>query len=157
MSWFFYIKMIARTHLAIGIALALFFLPHVKYWLIFIPVLLIASLLPDIDSGFSYAGKRPIFRPVQLFTKHRGFIHSLTLCIFISIIFAFYFPVLAFPFFLGYSFHLLADSFTVTGIRPFWPFKGEIDGNIRAGGRIEDAIFFTFVIVDLMLFVFMFI
>lgn len=146
-----------RTHLALGTVVLLFLLPHVEHKLVFIPVVLISSLLPDIDSSFSYMGKRSIFRPLQLFVKHRGVIHSFSLCILISLLFAFYIPVLALPFFLGYSFHLLLDSFSVDGIRPFWPFKKEIKGSIRAGGRLDDALFLSFLIATFILFIFIFI
>ena len=67
-----------------------------------------------------------------------------------------YLPVLALPFFLGYAMHLLTDSFTVEGIRPFWPFKSVSKGMLRVGGSIEQAIFIGFCIVDLVLLVSLF-
>ena len=94
--------MMMKTHLAIGAFAVIFLIQHVNNKLIFISVVLISSLLPDIDSGFSTLGRKGIFRPLQLFTKHRGIFHSFTFCVFVSVIFAFYVPVLAFPFFLGY-------------------------------------------------------
>jgi membrane-bound metal-dependent hydrolase YbcI (DUF457 family) len=143
--------MLMKTHLVIGIAVALYFIPHVNNVLIFIPVVLIASLLPDIDSGFSSLGKHRFFRPVQWTTKHRGIFHSYTLAIFVSLIFAFFVPVLALPFFLGYGFHLLADSFTPNGIRPFWPLKFVSSGVVKSGGGVENAIFVGFVLFDFIL------
>src|SRR3989344_4103511 len=104
--------MIWKTHLAIGLAAALYFSTHVSNPLLFIPVVLIASLFPDIDSGFSYLGRKPIFKPIQMTTSHRGIIHSYTMAIILSAALAFFYPILALPFFLGYSFHLFADSFT---------------------------------------------
>lgn len=142
-----------RTHLALGAAVGLFLLPQVNSKWIFFPVVLVASLLPDIDSGFSSAGRNIFSRVLQFFVKHRGFVHSLTLASAISLVFAFFVPVLALPFFLGYSFHLLADSFTVEGIRPFWPFKSVVKGRIRAGGRVEDGIFVVFLLLDVLLLV----
>ena len=91
--------MLMKTHLVIGAFAVLFFLPHVESKLIFAGVALIASVLPDIDSGFSTVGKKGIFRPLQMLTKHRGIIHSFTLCIAVSVLFAFFVPVLAFGFF----------------------------------------------------------
>ncbi|MBX4211914.1 metal-dependent hydrolase [Candidatus Pacearchaeota archaeon] len=149
--------MIMRTHLALGIAVLLFFLPHVEHVWIFLPVILFASLLPDIDSGFSYMGKRPLFRPIQFFVKHRGFIHSFTFCTIVALALSLYYPIAALPFFLGYSFHLLADSFTVDGIQPFWPFKSKVAGHVRTGGRVEDSIFLLFCVVDIALFILFFI
>lgn len=149
--------MIKRTHLAIGLALALLFLPSVTYKLVFFPIVLICSLLPDIDSPHSYLGHGKVWRPMQFFAKHRGIFHSLTFCIIVSVVFAFVLPVVAFPFFLGYSCHLLADSFTQEGITPFWPWKRSINGVVRTGGKVEYGIFIGFIVADILLFARLFI
>ena len=138
--------------MAIGLAVALFFLTRTTKPILFIPVVLFASLFPDIDSTASSIGRKIIFRPLQIGLEHRGVIHSYTICILLSILIAFFYPVLALPFFMGYSFHLFADSFTVQGIRPFWPLKGVSKGFITTGGTVEKTIFYTFVIVDLVFF-----
>ena len=148
--------MLSKTHLAIGIFAAIFFFPYINNKLIFVPVVLIASILPDIDSRFSKIGKKAISRPIQLFTKHRGVFHSFTFCIIISFVFAFYIPVLAFPFFLGYALHLLADSWTPDGIRPLWPAKKELRGGVKVGGIVEQSVFVIFVILDVIFLVLLF-
>ena len=149
--------MIKRTHLAIGTALSLYFLPFVNNKLLFVPIVIISSLLPDIDSMHSQLGRKKIFRPIQTFLTHRGPLHSYTVCIIISIILAFFFPLFALPFFLGYSFHLFADSFTINGIRPFWPFKFNTSGVVRTGNVTDKTIFFIFLIIDIFLFLSIFI
>lgn len=149
--------MLRKTHLAIGLAVGLHLFPIVNNKLIFLPVLIIASLLPDIDSKLSSLGNFKPFRVLQAASSHRGILHSYTLCIAISLVFAFFYPIVAFPFFLGYSFHLLADSFTVQGIRPFWPFKVVSAGKVTTGGRTEDIIFWIFAIIDVFLVVFLFV
>jgi inner membrane protein len=149
--------MIKRTHLAIGLALALLFLPSVNYKLIFFPIVLICALLPDIDSPDSYFGHHRIWKPLQFVVEHRGVFHSFTLCILFSLAFAFFVPVLALPFFLGYSCHLFADSFTQEGITPFWPWKRTSTGLLRTGGSIEYGIFIGFIIADVLLFAKLFI
>ena len=58
---------------------------------------------------------------------------------------------IAFPFFLGYSVHLFADSFTVDGIRFFWPFKARSAGLLKVGGATEHALFVGFCVVDLIM------
>ncbi len=141
-----------KTHLAIGVAVALYFSNFVSSPVIFIPVVLLTSILPDIDSGFSYLGKKSFFKPVQWTTNHRGILHSYTFCIFVSLILALFYPVLALPFFVGYSFHLIGDSFTVKGIKPFWPLKFISKGPVKTGGKIEKSIFFTFLFIDVILF-----
>ncbi|MEK6840508.1 MAG: metal-dependent hydrolase [Nanoarchaeota archaeon] len=143
--------MLWRTHLAIALAVALYFSNHVDKPLIFIPVVLISSFFPDIDSRFSHIGKKAIFRPVQWTASHRGIIHSYTLCILLSFLIALVYPVLALPFFLGYVSHLFADSFTSQGIRPFWPLKAVSRGAVTTGGKTDMVIFYTFVIIDLVL------
>lgn len=145
--------MLRKTHLAIGLAASLYFLPHVTNKIIFIPIVLIASILPDIDSGFSTLGERGIFKMVQMTTKHRGILHTYTFCIAVSILLTTVYPVAALPFFLGYSFHLLADSFTIRGIKPFWPLKMVTSGNIKTGGKAEKIIFFIFAMADSILLV----
>ena len=143
--------MIKRTHLAVGLAFALLFLPRINNKIIFLPVVLICSLLPDIDHPNSYLGHHKLFRPLQWASKHRGIFHSFTLCIIISILFAFFLPVLALPFFLGYSAHLAADSFTLDGITPLWPWKRTSNGFLRTGGKTESSIFILFIALDIIL------
>jgi membrane-bound metal-dependent hydrolase YbcI (DUF457 family) len=144
--------MIKRTHLAIGLAMALLFLPSVKYKLLFFPVVLIASLLPDIDSPSSAVGHNSIFRPLQFVAKHRGVFHSFSFCIISSVVLAFVLPVLALPFFLGYASHIFADSFTKEGIMPFWPWKRSSNGLLSTGGTTEYSIFIGILIADAVLF-----
>jgi membrane-bound metal-dependent hydrolase YbcI (DUF457 family) len=81
----------------------------------------------------------------------------MTLCIAVSILFALALPVLALPFFLGYSSHLLADSFTQEGITPFWPWKRNSKGILRTGGSVELGIFIGFAVADAILFARLFI
>jgi inner membrane protein len=144
--------MMLKTHLAISVMILLLFLPHVNHRLIFIPVLLFVTIIPDLDSYSSALGKHWIFRPIQLFLSHRGLIHSFTICFILSLAFAFYFPIIALPFFLGYSSHIFADSFTVDGIKPFWPMKYETKGLIRTGGSVEQGLFFVFIFISIILF-----
>lgn len=156
MFLFILLRMLRRTHLVIGIAVALQFLPHVNNKSLFFIVALVSTILPDIDSPSSFLGKAWFGKPVSTFSAHRGFLHSYTFCIIVSALFAFFYPILALPFFLGYSFHLFADSFTIAGIKPFWPIRNVSSGKIKTGGRIEDVIFWIFVFIDILLFVLLF-
>jgi len=143
--------MLFRTHFVLGLLGLLYFLPVVNYTLVFGIVVIIAAILPDIDSTRSYIGNKFYLRPLQWATKHRGILHSFSFCMLISFLFAFFIPILAFPFFLGYSIHLIADSFTIEGIRPFWPWKQEIEGKIATGGKIEQGIFYGIILADILL------
>lgn len=144
-----------KTHLAIAVFFILLFISHVDYKIAFVIVCLVATMLPDIDTAFSKFGRAKIARVAQLFSKHRGFFHSFTFCIVISIILALFSPtvVLALPFFLGYSVHLLADSFTNEGISPFWPYKRRISWKVSVGSVMEKSIFVSFLVVDLFMLV----
>ncbi len=143
--------MLLRTHLAIGIAVALYFMPFVNEPWTFVIITIFASLLPDADSAFSHIGRKKVFKPIQLMTSHRGILHTYTFAVIISVLLGFFWPIVALPFFLGWSFHLLADSFTKLGIKPFWPLKAKSTGMVRTGGAIDKAIFITFLIIDVIL------
>jgi membrane-bound metal-dependent hydrolase YbcI (DUF457 family) len=110
--------MLRRTHLAISFAVGMEFLAHVPNKLYFLIVLFIATTLPDIDSGFSDIGRRYISRPIQWLSTHRGVFHSYTFCFLATFLLLIYLPSASLAFFIGYAFHLFADSFTIMGIRP---------------------------------------
>jgi membrane-bound metal-dependent hydrolase YbcI (DUF457 family) len=150
--------MLKRTHFAIGVFAAIFFYPHVNNPWIFVPVVLVAGFFPQLDYAFSILSKTGVMRPMQqAFINTRGIFHSFTVCLILSVVLAFYFPVYAFPFFLGYSLHLLADAWTVDGIRPFWPLQEITNGRVRTGGTLEETIFFVFVVFDILFLVLLFI
>lgn len=143
--------MLIKTHLAIIVFFILLLISSVENKLVFISVALIATFIPDVDSKFSKLGQRKIFRPLQFFVKHRGILHSFIFLILITSFFVLFLPVVAFPLFLGYGIHLLADSFSREGIKPFYPFKKTSSGRIKTGGKTETSIFVFFVLADLFL------
>lgn len=116
--------------------------------ILFVCVALLATLIPDADIPLSKIGRRRLPRIIQLFTKHRGFLHSFTFLLLLTIIFSLFIPQIAFAFFVGYGFHLLADSFTIQGIAPFWPFKKKASGRIETGDHFETTLFFFLLILD---------
>ena len=145
--------MMLKTHLAIGILAILIFLPHITSKIIFIAVALISSILPDADTAYSYVGKAKGLRVFQAFTRHRGFLHSFSFSIIVSVLLAVFIPVVSLGFFLGYSLHIFTDSFTPEGIKPFWPSKKTSIWRIRTGGVLEKGLFVFFVFVDILVFV----
>jgi len=151
--------MIRRTHLAIGLLLVLIFLPQIQGTstekIVFSIVLLVSSLFPDIDFAFSTLGKFKGFRFLQFFIGHRGIMHSLTFAIAGAFALSFFFPRYALAFFLGFGFHVFADSFTVDGVRPFWPSYRISNGGIRTGGITETTLFIFILILDALLFLLM--
>ena len=143
--------MMLKTHLVVCFAFLLFLIDKVANEFLFLIVGMFATLLPDIDCVSSYLGNRWYVRPVQWFTSHRGLLHSLSFCIFLSLIVSLFLPKLAFPFFLGYGIHLLLDSFTVEGIRPFWPIKSEVSGLVSSGGSVDEGVFICFSLISIIL------
>jgi inner membrane protein len=143
--------MLLRTHLALAILLIVLFVQHVEQKFVFVALVLLSACLPDIDTKFSSWGRHLILRPLQLFVKHRGILHSLTFAIVASIIISVFWPVASFGFFIGYSAHLIADSFTKEGVQLFWPSKGRSKGFITTGGRIEETFFIFLVLLDVLL------
>jgi membrane-bound metal-dependent hydrolase YbcI (DUF457 family) len=133
--------MFKKIHLLIGFFVAIFFLPDVNNKLVFFPVVMIASLIPDLDSLIAPKKDYKILKPLKS-KSYKDFMHSYTLCIILSALLAFFYPILALPFFIGYSFHLFFDSLTVPGTTPFWPLKIKSKGFIVPGGKTEKIITF---------------
>jgi inner membrane protein len=146
--------MLLRTHLAIVLFFILLLLPAVNSKFIFVTIALIATLIPDVDSRFSKIGHKKIARVLQFFTKHRGAIHSFTFLIMITFALALFVPVIALGFFLGYGVHLLADSFTIEGIRPFYPSRMKSSGVVRTDGKSETTVLVLFVILDIFMMIY---
>ena len=143
--------MMIRTHLLITLFFVLILFSNVENKVVFVVVALIATFIPDIDSKFSKLGKKKIFRPLQWFINHRGFFHSFIFLGLIALIFYLFLPIVVLPFVLGYGLHLIADSLTIHGISPFYPFKGKLRWKIKTDGRFETILFVGFLIADLWL------
>jgi len=143
--------MLNRTHLAVTAFFVLILISIVEHKFVFVLVVFFAALIPDIDFKYSKVGRKKFFRFLQFFVKHRGIFHSFTFLALISLFFVLFFPIVAFPFFLGYGLHLFADSFTLQGIKPFYSWRKRISGKIRTGGKIETGIFVFFILADLLL------
>ncbi len=109
-------------------------------------VALLATFIPDIDSRFSTIGQKKIARLLQIFTKHRGMIHSFTFLLTITLVLVLFFPVVALGFFLGYASHLFADSFSVDGIMPFYPSKKKVVELLELGGD-QKLLFLLFLLL----------
>jgi len=144
--------MLFRTHISFGIFLVLLcFLiePLISVW--FGIAVLIGSLVPDIDSSYSFLGKNLIFRPIQFFIKHRGIMHSLFFGIFLFFIISYFSFVIGLGFLIGFLGHLILDLITKEGINLFWPVYFKIHGFFKTGGFIESLIFLILISVDFVL------
>jgi membrane-bound metal-dependent hydrolase YbcI (DUF457 family) len=145
--------MMLRTHMMFAILGILIFFQYVNNQIVFGLMVLIATVVPDLDSNFSSYGRHLIFRPLQYFVTHRGVIHSFTSAVFLSAIIAIWLPAASFGFFVGYSIHLIVDSFTRDGIVPFWPLRWKSSGPLVSGGKIEETMFLGLIFINAFLFV----
>jgi inner membrane protein len=143
--------MFSRTHIALALFFALIFFDYLGNPAVFLPVIFVATLLPDIDSRFSKLGKRKIFRVFNFFVKHRGITHSFTFLFLISSLIFFSFKEILLPFASAYSLHLLLDALTIQGVALFYPLKFRMKGKIRTGGFLETIFFVSFFLIDLFL------
>ena len=142
--------MFRRTHIIIGFFVAILFLPYVNNKLVFFPIVIISSIIPDIDSLIAPKKDYKILKQFKS-KSYKDFMHSYTLCIILSALIAFFYPLLALPFFIGYSFHLFFDSLSVTGTTPFWPLKIKSKGFIVPGGKTEKIIIFILSFLSILL------
>ena len=141
--------MFFKTHLVIALFFVLIFFNYITNPIVSLPVVFLATLIPDIDNRFSKIGHKKIFRIFNFFVKHRGIIHSFSFLLIVSFFIFLFFKEILFAFVFGYSLHLLVDSLTVRGIMPFYPLKFRIKGKIKTGGFLETIFFISFLLIDL--------
>lgn len=142
--------MLLRTHVLVGLFFALLFLPA-ENKIIFVGIVLLACIIPDVDSRFSKIGKKKTFRILQFFVKHRGIVHSLTFLLIVGLVFWFTYPFVVVPFVLGFGSHLLMDGLTKQGVKLFYPINIKVKGFVRVGKRWETIVFVVFLVGDLVL------
>jgi len=151
------------THLAIGLLvalLALLFFPSISP-VLFIPLVLLGAVLPDVDHENSKINRVvPVTRIIPWFFAHRGFFHSLWppfIMLFLSFAtdastLSALFPAICIYIVIGYISHLLSDMLTQAGIGPFHPLlRFRLKGPLRTGGITELLLFIVVVIADALL------
>jgi inner membrane protein len=148
-----------RTHILFALFFYLLFIKifSIDFSIIFTLVLCFGAILPDVDSPKSYVNRKYLFgfgRGIALFSRHRGFWHSIygLLIFFVLSIIVVLLIKTPFIFFLslplGYFLHLAADSFNVSGIRWFWKSKkGHLKWKIKTG-TISEQLFFIFLFLS---------
>jgi len=149
--------MLFRTHILFGLAAFMLASNFMTTNYIFLFLVLLGSILPDIDEKHSkmnqWAG---IFGNLTVFlTKHRGIIHSLPFnFLLLSTISFFFGTYYAIALTFGYVSHLLADSLTPMGVHLFYPFSNfRIKGPIKTGSFLENILaLFLFVFIAIQLF-----
>ncbi|MFQ5474383.1 MAG: metal-dependent hydrolase [Candidatus Nanoarchaeia archaeon] len=147
--------MMFHTHLAFGLLAALLsnYVLTPERALLFFALVLLGSLLPDVDHPDSFLGKRT--KIFALLFEHRGFLHSIY-AVALAVIFGFIMfgnNSLAWALAIGYFSHLVSDAFSKEGImffQPWWRFR--IHGWIRTGSFLEVGFCLIIVAADLWIF-----
>jgi inner membrane protein len=144
--------MMFKTHLAFGFLVALFM---VKFFapaneILFFSLVIIASVLPDIDHPNSKIGKN--FKLVGFLFEHRGFFHSVFALMLLFAVLLFFIKsyILGIAVLTGYGAHIFIDAFSKQGIMPFHPLsRFRISGFIKTNGIAEYLIFLLIVLADI--------
>jgi len=138
--------MLFLTHLMVGVLVGLLvrsFLSGGNY-IVFFFLVLLGSILPDIDEGNSKITKWTglLGKVISLFSRHRGFFHSLFFVILATLVVrmvgGYYY---AWGLFLGLMGHLCSDGLTKAGVNFFCPFsRFEVRGWVKTGSVGETVI-----------------
>ncbi len=142
----------SRTHLVFSFLIGLLVINSfdIQNKIIFIAILLIASVIPDIDSYKSKIGKKikPVSFLINVFLGHRGIFHSVFLPVLISLLILLLSHEAAIAFFAGYLSHLVLDSLTPEGVMFLYPFsKRRTKGFIRTGSLVENILFILLLVL----------
>ncbi len=147
--------MLFRTHLLLGI---IFFLLFQQFFsggsvIIFLGLVLLGSILPDIDEANSTINRWSgiVGRIFAFLFRHRGLFHSLLFAVLISWGVQHYFGMYyAVGLWLGYVAHLLGDALTRGGVQVFYPFsRFKIRGPLKTGGWMEFILFIILAVLIL--------
>ncbi|MBI2665536.1 metal-dependent hydrolase [Candidatus Woesearchaeota archaeon] len=135
--------MLFYTHLLIGVSFFLLIREIIQgiNHPLFLVLLLLGSILPDIDERSSKINQWSGFlgKITAFFFRHRGLFHSL-LFVFLLFLIAtnFWHWYYGLAVSLGYFAHLLGDGLTPMGVQIFYPFSQyTIRGKIRTGSITE--------------------
>ena len=148
--------MMYYTHLAFGLLSSLIFLHffEIKYSLLFVLIVLFFSIFPDIDEPKSKIGRKNKFFSsiIGFIFGHRGFLHTIYIPIILSLIFYSISKEIGIGIFIGYFSHLLMDSLTMHGIKPFFPIINKrFYGFIRVNSIFEKLFFLAISVLNICL------
>ena len=119
--------MTSKTHVSLGVAFAAPLVTTYSYNIEYILVALIGAIAADFD--------------VNLPIKHRTWTHSILALSISTIILSTFDKSIALFLFVGYSTHLVADSFTKMGVPFFYPFIKENYGlKLCTTGKTTDIL-----------------
>ena len=140
--------MLGRTHAACGLLIGLLVYKYFNANLfLFIGVLIIAALLPDLDEPGSKLGRRvkPMAYVIKFLFGHRTITHNLFFIAAIAFLVWWFFGVYGWALAIGGGSHLLLDGLTKNGVRFLWPLNVKISGFVKTGGLFEKVFFWLLV------------
>jgi len=138
------------THIIFALLLGLFLQDYTSITPLFYPLLLLFTLIPDIDQHKSFLGRELGFLSrIFEFIGHRTIFHSLLFIAPLTFLFWNFSHTIAYTFFLGTMSHLILDGLTPQGITPFYPFPFKIKGKIKTGSVFEKGLFFVLLVFTL--------
>jgi len=143
--------MMFKTHVVFGFLVGLFLIQfmHPANQILFMTLVVLASILPDIDHPDSKLGKK--VKIIGFLFEHRGFFHSVfALVLFSFPVFYFLNPLYGLAVLAGYLSHMAIDCLTHQGIMPFHPLSRQrISGFIATNSSFEFVIFILIAAFDL--------
>ena len=145
--------MMYYTHLAFGFLVSLLAIDFfdIKNKLLFILIVLLFSIFPDIDERKSKIGKKYKFasRIINFLFSHRGFFHSIYIPLILYAGFYYINIEIGIAVLVGYFSHLFMDAITKHGIRPLYPIVNrKINGFIRTNSLLEKILFVIILFFD---------
>ncbi len=134
------------THTAFSLYIGMFLMEKFSNKYLFLALLLVGSLLPDMDNPYSKLGRkiRPVSTLIKFVFGHRGIFHSVIPVLLILFLFYYIFnlKLIGAALSTGFVLHLILDGLTKEGINYLYPFsKLKISGFIRTGGIFEWILF----------------
>ena len=144
--------MIWITHVVFGLVLGVFFKSYTAMDnLAYFTMIVLFSLLPDIDTHESKVGRRTpiVSHIIEKIFGHRGLFHSpIALFVFTWFVHVFLSREVAYVFLIGYGSHLLIDSLTKSGINLLYPFTTlKLKGFVQTSSALEYFILFLLIAV----------
>ena len=144
--------MLAITHLFFSLLIGLLTYNFFKLNpIVFILIVLIIGIFPDIDHPKSKIGRKLkiLSYPINFIFGHRGLFHSLFAAAGFSFLIWIFFGNYYIPFFIGFLSHLIGDGLTKQGIDFTYPFNMfKIKGFIKTGSFFEKIILFVLILTN---------
>lgn len=150
--------MMYYTHAAFGLLLSLLYINFfsAENQVIFLLVVLLFSLFPDIDESKSKIGRnnRIVSKTINFIFGHRGLFHTVWIPVLLFLILILFNvkAVIGIAVLIGYLPHLFLDAITRHGIRPFYPlYNKRINGFIKTNSILEKVFFLIVIALNLYL------